>query len=241
MRAVVGGLLVVVLLLGGVFVLYPGADRDDLQRVLGLGPDRLTAPPAIREGSGPYAFLQTQRGSDEPVTYNPCRPIRYEVNPQGAPEDHMLLVQGSIARLEAASGFVFEYVGPSASRNFLARALTGQDPVLIGWATPDELPELAGDVAGIGGSTMISLGAARREYVTGMVALDAEAFDRLMGSSAGRGQAAAILDHELGHLVGLDHVEDPGELMYTLTGARGTYGPGDLEGLARLGNVACRP
>ena len=49
----------------------------------------------------------------------------------------------------------------------------------------------------------------------------------------------SILLHELGHLVGLDHVPDEGELMYPQSITQTTYGPGDREGLARLGAISC--
>ena len=51
--------------------------------------------------------------------------------------------------------------------------------------------------------------------------------------------AQAIVDHELAHVVGLGHVDDPGELMYDDNLGRTTYGPGDREGLARLGSISC--
>ena len=51
--------------------------------------------------------------------------------------------------------------------------------------------------------------------------------------------AQAILDHEFGHLVGLDHVHDKDELMNEENLGLTSYGPGDLEGLARLGDIAC--
>ena len=77
----------------------------------------------------------------------------------------------------------------------------------------------------------------RLRYVTGRVVLDQELF-------AGFGPretpfAQAIVDHELAHVVGLGHVDDPGELMYDDNLGRTTYGPGDREGLARLGSISC--
>ena len=54
-----------------------------------------------------------------------------------------------------------------------------------------------------------------------------------------RANLQAIVDHEFGHLVGLDHVTDPGELMAEVNLGRTSYGPGDLEGLARLGAIPC--
>ncbi|MDP9497989.1 MAG: M10 family metallopeptidase domain-containing protein [Actinomycetota bacterium] len=44
--------------------------------------------------------------------------------------------------------------------------------------------------------------------------------------------------HELGHLVGLAHVEDPGQLMHP-QGRIAAYGAGDLRGLAAAGSGPC--
>ena len=50
------------------------------------------------------------------------------------------------------------------------------------------------------------------------------------------------MTHEFGHLVGLDHVDDPTQLMYPSTSpAVSTFGGGDLAGLAALGSGACAP
>ena len=47
------------------------------------------------------------------------------------------------------------------------------------------------------------------------------------------------MDHEFGHLVGLGHVDDPDEIMNKHGVRVSTYGPGDLEGLARIGSIDC--
>jgi predicted Zn-dependent protease len=75
--------------------------------------------------------------------------------------------------------------------------------------------------------------------VTGIVALDTPTMRRVLQRSDGRLAARAILMHELGHVVGLAHVDDPGELMYDDNVGRTSFGPGDLRGLAALGRAPC--
>ena len=77
-----------------------------------------------------------------------------------------------------------------------------------------------------------------QEYSTGMVALDRIDFMDF-DMSSDRPYAQAILDHEFAHLVGLDHVQDEDELMNEKNIGLTSFGPGDREGLARLGDVRC--
>lgn len=48
-----------------------------------------------------------------------------------------------------------------------------------------------------------------------------------------------MLDHELAHVLGLGHVDTPGELMMPVNTGQTHFGPGDLAGLARLGAIPC--
>jgi hypothetical protein len=182
----------------------------------------------------------TQRGSDEPVGYDPCRPIEVAVNPSGAPDNYEELVRTAIEHTSDATGLSFDRVADTTDRDFDRRSVipVAAGPVLVAWATPDEEPELAGDVAGLGGSTAHDFGTGRLQYVTGVVVLDQQVFARLADDA--EDEAQAIVDHEFGHLVGLAHVKDPGELMNATNEGQLHYGPGDLEGLARLGSLKCR-
>jgi predicted Zn-dependent protease len=49
-----------------------------------------------------------------------------------------------------------------------------------------------------------------------------------------------ILAHELGHVLGLDHVDDVDELMNAEYSGQSGFGPGDREGLRRLYDLPCR-
>lgn len=240
--APLAGLLVTGLVLGGLTLLAPGDEFRTVRRLLGFGPDRAALPVDFEPGAGTFAFLLTQRGSDDPVGYDPCRPVEYAVNPESAPAGWEELVEVSVAHTSAATGLTFDYVGTTEQRPFDPTARGGfsgtRRPAVIGFADASEIDGLAGDVAGIGGSVAARNPLGRDYFVTGAVALDTEVFtDARMGRD--RDSLQAILDHELGHLVGLDHVDDPQELMFEQNYGRLRYGPGDLEGLATLGSIPC--
>jgi hypothetical protein len=237
------GLAVTGLLMAGVVLVGPGDELQTLRRLFGIGPDRYGSPPAFTRGEGTYRFLMTQRGSDQPVGYDPCEPVEYVVNPDGAPADWRELIGDGVRHTEWATGLDLVDAGTTEERPFnplQRRQASGRPrPVIIGFADDEEIGELGGDVAGLGGSLAVRSTLGRDYFVTGSIALDTSVFD---GESDGehRAMLQAIVDHELAHVVGLDHVEDPGELMYESNLGHTGYGPGDLEGLARLGSVPCR-
>ena len=237
------GIAVTAVLLSGVVLVGPGDEMATVRRLFGLGPDRYGSPPAFTPGEGSFEFLVTQRGSDQPVGYDPCRPVEYAVNPTGGPPDWEELVDTAVAHTEWATGLEFDDVGTTDERPFNPRRAetfgATAAPVVIGFADADEIGGLAGDVAGLGGSVAARATLGRDYFVTGAIALDTDVFD---GPSDGpeRDNLQAIVDHEFGHVVGLDHVKSPTELMYESNVGLTEYGPGDLEGMARLGSIPCR-
>lgn len=199
--------------------------------------------PAVQaEGTpgGHFEFTRTQPGSDAPVGWNPCEEIHYEVNPDGAPEEWESLIGSAVDEISERTGLGFTYDGTTDDRDFGDRYSSGQSapPVLIGFADADEVPDLEGDVAGLGGATAVGLNQ-RYGYVTGMAVFDTDTFDRLDGRTGGETAMRSIILHELGHVVGLAHVDDRGEIMYGEALARTTFGTGDRKGLAKLGAIAC--
>lgn len=229
-------LLITAVILGGIVLTSPTDNMRQIRRLVGFDDDRLAAVPNVAQGVGSFSFLQTQRGSDEPVAYDPCRPIEVLVNPDGAPANYDDLIDTGLARTGAATGLKFVRVGLTDKRGLSTAPFPGREPVLIAWATAEEVPELAGDVAGIAGSAAVGP-PGRMRYVTGRVVLDRDVFAGFEPEE--KPYAQAIVDHELAHVVGLGHVNDPRELMFEGNVGLTTYGPGDREGLARLGSVDC--
>lgn len=203
----------------------------------------LGIPPGVVTGVGSFQFSMTQpTDPSRPVTYDPCRPIEYEVNDALAPDLGQRLIEDAVATIETATGLDFRYIGTSnRSPSTDSRSpWAGREPVIIGWTTVDAVPELRGRVAGVGGSTAREDGyTGDLEYVTGLVALDAPQLQEILARLDGEAQVRAIVTHEIAHLVGLDHVEDPNELMYSSNIGKYDLGPGDREGLAALGSGRC--
>ena len=99
---------------------------------------------------GSYAFVATT-GAGDPVGWDHCRPIRYVVNPTGAPEGWERIVRAGVDTVSEASGFEFQYEGTSVDRTFEGRPVDPESPppVLVAWADDSEVPDLAGSTAGI--------------------------------------------------------------------------------------------
>jgi hypothetical protein len=168
------------------------------------------------------------------------------VNDALAPAGGGGLLAEALGTVSAATGLVFEDAGstdepadPDRPPRDVLRHGLGPSPVLIAWTGPEQVPDLAGGVVGVAGSVAEGVGGSAMRYVSGTVYLDAADLTGILQRPDGADQVRAIITHELGHLVGLDHVDDPGELMYAQNVGRTDLGPGDRQGLAALGSGSC--
>ncbi|WP_083292309.1 matrixin family metalloprotease [Arthrobacter sp. SW1] len=202
------------------------------------------AKPATESGS--YKFLATNPDGT-PVGYSPCRPVHYVVNAELAPIGSEGLLEQAIANISAATGLKFINDGatkekPSEKREAYQPKLYGERwaPILVSWTTPEVAPTLADKVIGTGGSTAYSFGSGPRSYVSGRLDLDTHQIAELLGMPGGSDYVLAVMQHELAHVVGLDHVDDPVQLMYPEIGAPDGLKDGDLTGLYKLHSAHCR-
>lgn len=208
--------------------------------------DGRLAPPVPVTSDGAYAFLHTA-DDGSPVGYDPCRPVRYVVRPDGMPEGGQELIDEAAAIVGSAAGLVLESAGTTDEAPAVERALIQPErygdvwaPVLVAWSDEWTMPELAGDVVGVGGSAAVPGADGQGVWLAaGRVVLDVADLGAMLERPAGRTQARALVVHELAHVLGLDHVDDPAELMFPVNVTRTDLGPGDRAGLALVGQVAC--
>jgi hypothetical protein len=210
-----------------------------LARTIGIGrPHRLLAAVTPARPSDDYAILHKDI-TGEPVTYDPCKPIHYAINPDGAPPDYLSFILPAVAAAQQASGLEFVYDGVSTDAWDSRQKGTSTRPVLIAFLDKLESPTASSDAVGLGGSSWLELdGPVRPHYLTGSIALKRSWFAEESGEHRTADEQSVVM-HELGHVLGLDHVDDHDEVMYPSSHGQTSYGPGDLAGLALLGDGTC--
>ena len=227
------------------------------------GPQRVGPPPGYEEGkglgsrpelataaAGPGLFRYTavQPDGRTPVTYSPCRPIHYVVRQAGSPANGTALIDQAVARVSAATGLRFINDGPTNESITQDRAHYQPDrygdrwaPVLVAWATSNEVPDFGIDILGEAGSQRLTRPGGQFTYVTGTVTLNSTKMQRLIDRT-GPNSARSVIAHELGHLVGLAHVDNANQIMFPRAQPTVTeFGSGDLAGLAHAGSGDCVP
>jgi hypothetical protein len=184
-----------------------------------------------------------------PVRWDPCRTLEIVVNDDGAPGGWREDLTRAVAEVADHSGIDIEVVGstderPTPRRDAYQPERYGDRwaPVLVAWADPgaSDLPLLPTD-RGIAIPVAVGVDG-DRTYVTGQVVLNRQRDDLQVGFGDRSSSWGATLLHELGHLLGLAHVDDPDEMMARYPGDGPVrFGPGDLEGLRAVGrDLGCR-
>jgi len=245
-----GGLAVASLLGGPSDPRDAGAATPSATSSISLAPSPSpTASPSPRpKVDGAFRFLERVGGA--PVRWNPCDTISYAVNTAGATSSIQPDLRVALTRVTRATGIGFHPVGTTnetfirAYQRMRYRGVVRKAELIIIWVDHEDyqaiLRRLSDPRPSIAfAKTMAGLTADQDQYFGGIIVVDADATAR--HGFGDRYAHGSVVLHELGHIMGLDHVKDPDQLMYSgrfPNVAVHDFAPGDLEGLRRLGTEA---
>jgi hypothetical protein len=205
------------------------------------------APAAASEVIGNSASYKVQTiwnaqsGRSELVRWDPCKEIGYKVNAYLGGREGLRDVQAAVARLSAASGLRFRYLGSTTFVPSVGRSQSAVAPLVIAWARP------YGQAGGSSysrpsetgrGGWSATWGAGKPVRITSGYVVVRAGQPLAMGFGKGVTRGRVLL-HELGHAVGLDHVHDPVMAMDDVVSYRSpiaAYQAGDRTGLRKVGN-----
>ncbi|MBC7678282.1 MAG: matrixin family metalloprotease [Pseudorhodobacter sp.] len=209
----------------------------------------LSAPDAVTTAtSQPRVLGAAYRFStvldSRPVRWNPCVAIHWRFRSVGGPRGGQAVARAAVARVAQVTGTTWVFDGTTTavpSTALLPRTMDAHRPVVIGWtdsAHSDLLRSRPSTVLGVTRTAWFGVDTGTRQVAAiqgAVVALNAA--DHL--PLTGRVSWKAVLLHELGHVMGLDHAGTSRQLMYPVLPADLTdLQAGDLTGLSRLGRSA---
>jgi hypothetical protein len=210
-------------------------------------PSGSASTPTTPDDAFAFSNVAYRDGVRVPVRWNPCQPIEYQLDLIEAPPGARAAIQSAIDRTSEATGIAFVSDGDTDrtakdlfDRFFFADALHSvYRPVLITAVSHEVFRDLGASKRAVAfAHPEEGARSTDDQYVAGLVVIDGE----VPYAHAGRWSMQLVVQHELGHLVGLGHVRDPSQLMFSFEVAHSTipnpiegWGEGDLQGLERLG------
>jgi hypothetical protein len=195
-----------------------------------------------RSGASHYAF--TDSGPNGvPARWSSCQPVRLVVNPAGAPSGAVDDLTLAVAQVKAATGLNMVITGRTSAKSVpdwgahQRAGYSGWAPVLVSWGHP-------GGALNAGASATTepifrTNSSGQHVIVSAQLRINVEHDDYYTHGLGGQASRVALYMHELGHVVGLEHVDDPHQLMYPAMGHARDFGAGDLAGLRKAGQGGC--
>lgn len=214
--------------------------RAVLVASLGLLPIVAACSPNAVAGNPTDYSVNTLAGQH--LRWNPCAPVHWRADLRNAPAGTLTTVKAAVANVSAKLGITFVYDGAAT---YIPQQGDYNQPssLVVSFARHPGRPSpsnwlTGGTNVGYGGfqaTGVIRNGQPVYQISKGFVVIDADRYPFLSTKIR-----TGVLEHELGHAVGLNHARYTSEIMYpTISNASpDNYSAGDLAGLKLLGRSA---
>jgi hypothetical protein len=213
--------------------------------------DAVAAPRTVSSLGTTTSYKLYKLSDGRVLRWNPCSTIHYRTNLKQAPAGALTDVKAAIAKVAAATGLKFVYDGSTTviPQTDYAKSMspTKVPPLVIAWAKrgtgAGASNLLGGEAYAIGGWRALGWsdgdGNHPMRAMSGMVVVDVRSNTLPAGFATRRGGTrGGMLLHELGHVVGLQHVSDTTQEMNPTIIDRASFGNGDKTGLKKVGAAA---
>ena len=202
-------------------------------------------PRPLFGGERSHSFIG-RSATGEPYRWDPCSPIRYQIDPGRVGDGVIDDVEEAVRRTSEASGLRFRYDGVvhTSVDDLLDEGSFVTDdageglhwsPILIAFRSRTAMRGL-----GVRGALGVTFPVTSRfdaeQFVSGAVVINASA--HLEDGFEHAPSVGTVVQHELGHAVGLGHILDPFQLMSPMPVVV-DWGRGDRAGLEQLGGGRC--
>ncbi|HET9421576.1 MAG TPA: matrixin family metalloprotease [Nocardioides sp.] len=196
--------------------------------------DAVAASPRV--SANRYSFFPPNRRSRIAVTWDRDLPVTYLIARRHARPRMFATIEEAFRRARLQTGIRFRYGGRAATSRPVGTA--DQPVVIVDFGTARSHPRLAkyhGGFYAVGGPLLMTYGATS-VFTGGQITIDVRT-TKGIGRGFRHGQLGETLLHEVGHVLGLAHVNARRQLMAPgriRANVNGWFQDGDLRGLRRL-------
>lgn len=174
--------------------------------------------------------------------WNPCEDIKYILS-EDTTQEMKSILEESMKKIEELRMVKFKFMGYTTEVSSInwGEELENNSyrPVLISFTSPKKTDVLGSGNAG--GAVVNRSGTNPDIFVSGTIAYNRGIFEGLKDGFTDGASKGNLILHELGHLVGLGHVDVKGSLMYPILNNETEKGFSSSEGdFLRLNSRSCK-